>query len=147
MPFGRVAIWRDGAARLSIYIYSQMTHQARSSRFLAMAPIAMVTALCGGVPSAVADAKPCRTPCLAVKAPPASAAEVPAARPAAAAPRPAPRPRSRPQAAAETAQNPPAPLELARKPPPSRRCTDINMRAAVGEPLSDEDMKILRSQC
>jgi hypothetical protein len=36
---------------------------------------------------------------------------------------------------------------LPKKPPLSRRCSEINMRAAVGEPLSDEDMKILRSQC
>ncbi|MDQ0074174.1 hypothetical protein J2W34_005994 [Variovorax boronicumulans] len=36
---------------------------------------------------------------------------------------------------------------MAERPAPSKRCTDINMRAAVGEPLSDEDMKTLRSQC
>jgi hypothetical protein len=30
---------------------------------------------------------------------------------------------------------------------PSKRCSEINMRAAVGEPLSDQDMKTLRSQC
>jgi hypothetical protein len=33
------------------------------------------------------------------------------------------------------------------KPAPSKRCSEINMRAAVGEPLSDQDMKTLRSQC
>ncbi|MDP9989701.1 hypothetical protein J2W28_004762 [Variovorax boronicumulans] len=36
---------------------------------------------------------------------------------------------------------------MAKRPAPSKRCTDINMRAAVGVPLSDEDMKTLRSQC
>ncbi|MDZ4278300.1 MAG: hypothetical protein U1B78_04095 [Dehalococcoidia bacterium] len=34
-----------------------------------------------------------------------------------------------------------------RRPAPSKRCSEINMRAAVGEPLSDQDMTILRSQC
>lgn len=119
-----------------------------------MAVVATVIALFGPTAQAAADAKPCRTPCLSAGVPretpekPAEADAKPAP-----APRPAERTRPRPQATASAA---PAPQQqqheaqrepMAKRPAPSKRCTDINMRAAVGEPLSDEDMKTLRSQC
>ena len=158
MPFGRVAIWRDGERRLPLYICRLMIYQVRSSPFSAMAPIAMVVALCcaafAATATATADTKPCRTPCLSAGVPREAVpptAERPAARPAG--PKPAAATRPRPQAVAVAAQ--PAPLPVPevekpaapKKPPLSRRCSEINMRAAVGEPLSEEDMKILRSQC
>lgn len=120
-----------------------------------MAVVATVIALFGPpVQAASADAKPCRTPCLSVNVP-REAPEKPAeaeAKPAAAA---RPNAKPRPQATASVTPVPvPAPQQhetqrepVAKRPAPSRRCTDINMRAAVGEPLSDEDMKTLRSQC
>ena len=161
MPFGRVAVWRDGERRLPLYICRLMIYQARFSPFSAMAPIAMAIALCCVALPATADTKPkpCRTPCLSAAVPRESApASPPAAKPAE--PRPAPvaatRPsaKPRPQAVAAVAaqpQSPPVPeVEKAAAPkrqPLSGRCSEINMRAAVGEPLSDEDMKILRSQC
>jgi len=120
-----------------------------------MAVVATVIALSGPPARAAADAKPCRTPCLSVDVP-----REPAEKPAEAEPRPAPAPaarpgaRPRPQATATAVVAPPPqpPQEVqrepvAKRPAPSRRCSDINMRAAVGEPLSDEDMKTLRSQC
>jgi hypothetical protein len=160
MPFGRVAIWRDGERRLPLYICPLMIYQARSSPFSVMAPIAMVIALCCAALQAVADTKPCRTPCLSAAVPREPALAPPASeKPTEAESKPAPvaatRPNAkpRPQAVVVAAQppSPPAPeVEKAiapKRPPLSRRCSDINMRAAVGEPLSDEDMKILRSQC
>lgn len=115
-----------------------------------MAVVATVIALFGAPAQAAADGKPCRTPCLSVNVP-REAPEKPAeaeARPATAA---RPNAKPRPQA---TASATPAPQQheaqrepVAKRPAPSKRCTDINMRAAVGEPLSDEDMKTLRSQC
>jgi hypothetical protein len=162
MPFGRVAIWRDGERRLPLYICPLMIYKARSSPFSVMAPIAMVIALCCAAPPSAADTKPCRTPCLSAAVPREESTPAPpaAAKPTEAEPKPAPaaaatRPNAkpRPQAIA-VAATPPAPLAqevekaaAPKRPPPSRRCTEINMRAAVGEPLSDEDMKILRSQC
>ena len=120
-----------------------------------MAVVATVIALFGPTAQAAADAKPCRTPCLSAGVPretPEKPAEADAKPPPAA--RPAERTRPRPQATASAA---PAPQQqqqheaqrepMAKRPAPSKRCTDINMRAAVGEPLSDEDMKTLRSQC
>ncbi|SFP16682.1 hypothetical protein SAMN03159339_0676 [Variovorax sp. 770b2] len=115
-----------------------------------MAVVATVIALFGPPAQAAADGKPCRTPCLSVNVP-REAPEKPAeaeAKPATAA---RPNARPRPQATASAAPAP-HPYEaqrepVAKRPAPSRRCTDINMRAAVGEPLSDEDMKTLRSQC
>lgn len=86
------------------------------------------------------DAKPCRTPCLSASVPrevPVQPEAPPAAEKAEAVPVASPRPKPvakpRPQASAA--------------PAPSKRCSDINMRAAVGEPLSDQDMKTLRSEC
>jgi len=117
-----------------------------------MAVVATVIALYGPSARAAADGKPCRTPCLSVSVPreapekekPVEAEPRPV--PAAAAVRPAAKPR--PQATAAAAPPHEAQKEpVARRPAPSKRCTDINMRAAVGEPLSDEDMKTLRSQC
>jgi hypothetical protein len=115
-----------------------------------MAVVATVIALLGPPARAATDGKPCRTPCLSVSVP-REAPEKPAeaeAKPATAA---RPNAKPRPQATASAA---PAPHlyeaqrePVAKRPAPSRRCTDINMRAAVGEPLSDEDMKTLRSQC
>ncbi|KQX86772.1 hypothetical protein ASD34_10515 [Variovorax sp. Root473] len=109
------------------------------------AVVATVIALYGVRADAAGEAKPCRTPCLAVPVP----AEAPPAREAE--PRPAvvrPAPKPRPQITATAAPAPEAhrdPVE--RRPAPSKRCSEINMRAAVGEPLSDQDMTILRSQC
>ncbi|WP_304307875.1 hypothetical protein, partial [Pseudacidovorax intermedius] len=60
-------------------------------------------------------------------------------------PRPAARSRPAP-AAAPVSTEAPAPPPPPR-PPASRRCIDINMRAAVGEPLSAQDMAYLRSEC
>ncbi|BEP60757.1 hypothetical protein GmRootV213_13110 [Variovorax sp. V213] len=160
MPFGRVAIWRDGERRLPFYICPLMIYQARSSPFSVMAPIAMVIALCCAALPAAADTKPCRTPCLSAAVPRESTPTPPAAaKPTEAEAKPAPVATSRPSArpkpqAVAVAAPPPAPMAqevekaaAPKRPPPSRRCTEINMRAAVGEPLSDEDMKILRSQC
>ena len=76
-------------------------------------------------------AAPCPTPCLRVPhdkpAPEASTAAQKPQRPPAA--------RTRPVATREAA------------PARSPRCARINLRAAVGEPLSDEDMQFLRSHC
>jgi len=104
-----------------------------------------VIALHGARAHAAGEAKPCRTPCLAVPVP----AEAPPAKevePKPAVVRPAPKPR--PQITATAAPAPEAHREpVERHPVPSKRCSEINMRAAVGEPLSDQDMKTLRSQC
>ena len=110
---------------------------------LALAVTAVV-ALHGVRAHAAGEAKPCRTPCLAVPKPVESApAKEMEPKPAG---RPAPKPR--PQITATAAPAPEAHREPAeRRPAPSKRCSEINMRAAVGEPLSDQDMKILRSQC
>ncbi len=109
------------------------------------AVVATVIALYGARAHAAGEAKPCRTPCLAVPVP----AEAPPAREAE--PRPAvvrPAPKPRPQITATAAPAPEAHREpVERRPAPSKRCSEINMRAAVGEPLSDQDMTILRSQC
>ena len=115
-----------------------------------MAVVATVIALSGLPARAAADAKPCRTPCLSVSVP-----REPAEKPAEAEPKPAPAPAARPGAqprpqATAVAAPPPQDVQresVAKRPAPSRRCSDINMRAAVGEPLSEEDMKTLRSQC
>ncbi|KQW64598.1 hypothetical protein [Variovorax sp. Root411] len=109
------------------------------------AVVATVIALHGARAHAAGEAKPCRTPCLAVPVP----AEAPPAKevePKPAVVRPAPKPR--PQITATAAPAPEAHREpVERRPVPSKRCSEINMRAAVGEPLSDQDMKTLRSQC
>lgn len=108
------------------------------------AVVATVIALHGARAHAAGEAKPCRTPCLAVPKP----AEAPQARDAE--PKPVARPalKPRPQITATAAPTPEAHREPAeRRPAPSKRCSEINMRAAVGEPLSDQDMTILRSQC
>lgn len=109
------------------------------------AVVATVIALHGARAHAAGEAKPCRTPCLAVPVP----AEAPPAKevePKPAVVRPAPKPR--PQITATAAPAPEAHREpVERHPVPSKRCSEINMRAAVGEPLSDQDMKTLRSQC
>ena len=108
------------------------------------AVVATVIALHGARAHAAGEAKPCRTPCLAVPKP-AEAAQAKDAEPKPAA-RPAPKPR--PQITATAAPAPEAHREpVERRPAPSKRCSEINMRAAVGEPLSDQDMTILRSQC
>ena len=121
-----------------------------------MAMVATVIALSGPPAQAAADAKPCRTPCLSVNVPheaPEKPAGKPAEKPAEAEPKAAPvaRPGGRPRPQATASATPPqqeATREpVTRRPAPSKRCSDINMRAAVGEPLSDEDMKTLRSQC
>ncbi|KQX39664.1 hypothetical protein [Variovorax sp. Root434] len=109
------------------------------------AVVATVIALHGARAHAAGEAKPCRTPCLAVPVP----AEAPPAQeiePKPAVVRPVPKPR--PQITATAAPAPEAHREpVERHPVPSKRCSEINMRAAVGEPLSDQDMKTLRSQC
>jgi hypothetical protein len=111
-----------------------------------MAVVATVIALFGPPARAAADGKPCRTPCLSANVPrevPEKAAE--------AEPKPARTvAKPRPQATASAAPTQPYEAQkesMAKRPAPSKRCTDINMRAAIGEPLSDEDMKTLRSQC
>ena len=114
-----------------------------------MAVVATVIALFGPPALAAADGKPCRTPCLSVNVP-RDAPEKPAE--AELKPAPAARPVAKPRPQATASAAPASPYEaqkepVAKKPAPSKRCTDINMRAAVGEPLSDEDMKTLRSQC
>jgi len=98
---------------------------------------------------ATGEARPCRTPCLSANVP-REPAEPPPAEKAERAdegpskPRPVIRTRTQPAASAP----PPVQREAAvSKPAPSKRCSEINMRAAVGEPLSDQDMKTLRSQC
>ncbi|WP_038217016.1 hypothetical protein [Xenophilus azovorans] len=84
------------------------------------------------------EAAPCPTPCLAlppakVETPPDKAPKQP---PPAAKARQAPSPRSAP-----------SPTPAAARPPLSRRCADIMMRAQVGEPVSDRDMAYLRNDC
>ena len=119
-----------------------------------MALVAMVIALQCMPARAAADAKPCRTPCLAVNVPrePADkpvekAPELkPAPAPAAVA-RSAVKPRPQTTAQAATASQDAQREPITRRPAPSKRCSEINMRAAVGEPLSDQDMKTLRNQC
>ncbi|WPG36153.1 hypothetical protein [Variovorax sp. EBFNA2] len=109
------------------------------------AVVATVVALHGARAHAAGEAKPCRTPCLAVPKP-AEAPQAKEAEPKPAVVRPAPKPR--PQITATAAPAPEAHREPAeRRSVPSKRCSEINMRAAVGEPLSDQDMTILRSQC
>ncbi len=98
--------------------------------------------LVAAVPAWAADAPaPCPTPCLArprpAPTPAPEAAPAPAPRPVA---RGWPAPVSATAGVAEAAEPPP-------RPPASRRCIDINMRAAVGEPLSAQDMAYLRSEC
>ncbi|WP_341890198.1 hypothetical protein [Variovorax sp. YR752] len=108
------------------------------------AVVATVVALHGARAHAAGEAKPCRTPCLAVPKP----AEAPQAKDTEPKPAARPVPKSRPQITATAAPAPEAHREPAeRRPAPSKRCSEINMRAAVGEPLSDQDMNILRSQC
>ncbi|RYF82723.1 MAG: hypothetical protein EOO29_06015 [Comamonadaceae bacterium] len=90
-----------------------------------------------------ADA-PCRTPCLAVPTP-APAPEAPA--PVPAKPPAAPKAASRPKPAQrEVAVSPPStvarPVRTA-----SPRCTAINLRAQIGEPVSERDLTYLRSEC
>jgi len=122
-----------------------------------MALVATVIALQCVPARAAADAKPCRTPCLSVNVPgePAEKAEKapekapePEPKPApAAVARPAAKPRPQATAQASTTSQDAQREPIARRPAPSKRCGDINMRAAIGEPLSDQDMKTLRSQC
>jgi outer membrane biosynthesis protein TonB len=158
MPFGRVAVWRDVERRAPLYISPLMICQTRSMPVVAMVLVATAIApwlLLGAATPAAAQAKPCRTPCLAVPKPEEKPTPEPAKPPAAvdrpserAAARPPPKPRAPAEApparVAEQEADRPAP---ARRPAPTKRCTEINMRAAVGEPLSDQDMTYLRSQC
>lgn len=119
-----------------------------------MALVATVIALQCTPAQAAADAKPCRTPCLSVnvprepteKAPEKAPEPEPKPAPAAVA-RPAAKPRPQATAQASTTSQDAQREPVARRPAPSKRCGDINMRAAIGEPLSDQDMKTLRSQC
>jgi len=123
-----------------------------------MAVVATVIALHGRPVRAAdaAEAKPCRTPCLSANVP-REPAESPGAGKAEKADKaeempskPKPAARARPQPVAPPPSAPP-PVQreaaAAPRPAPSKRCSEINMRAAVGEPLSDQDMKTLRSQC
>ncbi|WP_170217231.1 hypothetical protein [Variovorax gossypii] len=130
-----------------------------------MAVVATVIALHGRPLRAAdaAEAKPCRTPCLSANVP-RERAEPPGAGKAEKAEKAEkadkaeeapsrPKPvvaRTRPQPVAPPPSAPP-PVQreaaAAPRPAPSKRCSEINMRAAVGEPLSDQDMKTLRSQC
>ncbi|WP_435477244.1 hypothetical protein [Variovorax sp. ZT5R36] len=130
-----------------------MIHPARSSPLLAMAVVATVIAL-HGRPAQAAEpagaAKPCRTPCLSANAPrepaeppPAEKSEKTDETPL----KPKPVIRTRAQPAASPSPPPVQREAAAPRPAPSKRCSEINMRAAVGEPLSDQDMKTLRSQC
>ncbi len=148
MPFGRVAVWRDVERRLPFYISPLMICQTRSMPVAAMVLIATAIApwlLAGAATPAMAQARPCRTPCLAVPKPEEKPAPEPAKAPAA---RPAPKPRAQPEAPpARVAEHEAERSAPARRPAPTKRCTEINMRAAVGEPLSDQDMTYLRSQC
>lgn len=126
-----------------------------------MALVATVIALQCMPARAAADAKPCRTPCLSANVPrePAEKTEKAAEKTPEKAPEPEPKPapaavarpaaKPRPQATAQasTASQDTQREPVARRPAPSKRCGDINMRAAIGEPLSDQDMKTLRSQC
>ncbi|WP_167481185.1 hypothetical protein [Acidovorax cavernicola] len=114
-----------------------------------MAVVATVIALHGARARAADEAKPCRTPCLSVPKPAeAPQAKEPEPKPAAVTARPAPKPRPQITATAAPVPAPEVHREpVERRPAPSKRCSEINMRAAVGEPLSDQDMKILRSQC
>jgi hypothetical protein len=118
-----------------------------------MAVVATVIAL-HGRPAQAAEsaggAKPCRTPCLSANVPREPAGPSPIERSektdeAPSKPKPVIRTRAQP-----TAPPPPPPVQreaAAPRPAPSKRCSEINMRAAIGEPLSDQDMKTLRSQC
>ena len=118
-----------------------------------MAVVATAIALYGPRAQAAADAKPCRTPCLSVNVPhEAPTPPTEKAEEAEPKPKPAPvanaRPSARPRPQPTAAASPEVPRDaVARRPAPSKRCSDINMRAAVGEPLSDQDMKTLRSEC
>lgn len=131
-----------------------------------MAVVATVIALHGRPAQAAETAaeapKPCRTPCLSVSVPrepaePSGAAKADKVektekteRAEEGPSKPKPLARARPQPAAPPpSSQPPVQREAAAAPrsAPSKRCTEINMRAAVGEPLSDQDMKTLRSQC
>ncbi|MGJ7535271.1 MULTISPECIES: hypothetical protein [Variovorax] len=118
-----------------------------------MAVVATVIAL-HGRPAQAAEpagaAKPCRTPCLSANAPrepaeppPAEKSEKTDETPL----KPKPVIRTRAQPAASPSPPPVQREAAAPRPAPSKRCSEINMRAAVGEPLSDQDMKTLRSQC
>jgi hypothetical protein len=88
---------------------------------------------------AQAQEAPCRTPCLAL---PRAKAEAPAKAPA-----PAPVAQARQARPQQRSAPPPSPVVGALQQPMSRRCTDITMRAQVGEPVSDRDMAYLRSDC
>ncbi|WP_165909682.1 hypothetical protein [Variovorax guangxiensis] len=126
-----------------------------------MAVVATVIALHGRPAQAAETAaeapKPCRTPCLSAGVPREPAeAKAEKAEKAEKADRaeegpskPKPVARARPQPVAPPPSQPPVQREAAAapRPAPSKRCTEINMRAAVGEPLSDQDMKTLRNQC
>jgi len=155
MPFGRVAFWRDVERPVPLYICPLMNCPTRSELLAAMAPIAAAIVLGLGLPATgAAQGKPCRTPCLATSVPEAVVPESAAAKPQAAekATVPARPPPAKPRVQAA----PPArvaqredegPAAPPRRPAPSPRCSEINMRAAVGEPLTDQDMTYLRSQC
>lgn len=120
-----------------------------------MAVVATVIALHGRPAQAAETAaeapKPCRTPCLSagVAREPAEAKAEKADRAEEGPSKPKLVARARPQPVAPPPSQPPVQREAAAapRPAPSKRCTEINMRAAVGEPLSDQDMKTLRSQC
>jgi hypothetical protein len=118
-----------------------------------MAVVATVIAL-HGRPAQAAEsagaAKPCRTPCLSANVPreqvePPSTEKPEKTDEAPSKPKPVIRTRAQ-----QPAAPPPPPVQREAAAPraaPSKRCSEINMRAAVGEPLSDQDMKTLRSQC
>ncbi len=119
-----------------------------------MAVVATVIAL-HGRPAQAAEpagaAKPCRTPCLSANVPREPAEPSPAEKSEKtdeALSKPKPVIRTRAQQPAAPPSPPPVQREAAApRAAPSKRCSEINMRAAVGEPLSDQDMKTLRSQC
>lgn len=93
----------------------------------------------GAVMAQAEEAVPCPTPCLAL--PPVKAEAAPDKAPK---PPPPPAAKARPAPAPRSA---PSPAPAAARPPLSRRCADIMMRAQVGEPVSDRDMAYLRNDC
>jgi len=104
-----------------------------------MAVAATVIAALHGRPARAAEeAKPCRTPCLSANVPREPAAPPPVEKAQKANEEP-----SKPRPVIKTRAQPAPPP----RPAPSKRCSEINMRAAVGEPLSAQDMKTLRSEC
>jgi len=124
--------WRNGTGA------DRALRAAASAGFAMLLPLAAA-----GLPerAQAEEAKPCPTPCLSSSV--QRAPDAPPAEPAAG-PAPAPAPVAR--AASKPRPAPPAPTAAARKPPPPR-CANITMRAAVGEPVSEEELQFLRSEC